>query len=173
MNASHILSLHPAHRHDSLHEGVRLGFIVASTTWVWLALVDAASGRPFQTFATLGGIVLFTVVHYLLNTVWSDSPFCNPQRGTHTQSGLWPDIRCDHARSCDGADNERARAHSAWFGCLAGNLWRESHWNRYRIQARGAHASAREVFAQRGRRSLKQRARPAWVNRSGRGAAHE
>ena len=56
--------------HDSLREGTTLGIIVTTSIWVWLALVDAAAGQPFQTFAALGGITVFTVVHYLLNIVY-------------------------------------------------------------------------------------------------------
>ena len=56
--------------HDSLREGTTLGIIVATSIWVWLVVVDAIAGHPFQTFATLGGIAAFTVVHYLLNIVY-------------------------------------------------------------------------------------------------------
>ena len=56
--------------HDSLREGTTLGIIVATTIWVWLVVVDAIAGQPFQTFAALGGITVFTVVHYLLNIVY-------------------------------------------------------------------------------------------------------
>jgi hypothetical protein len=63
-----ILSL--AGDHDSLREGATLGIIVATGIWVWLVVVDAVAGHPFQTFATLGGITIFTGVHYLLNIVY-------------------------------------------------------------------------------------------------------
>src|SRR5687768_13551793 len=56
--------------HDSLREGTALGIIVATCIWVWLIVVDAVAGHPFQTFATLGGITVFTAVHYLLNIVY-------------------------------------------------------------------------------------------------------
>jgi hypothetical protein len=56
--------------HNSLQEGATLGIIVATSIWVWLVVVDAVAGRPFQTFAALGGITVFTVVHYLLNIVY-------------------------------------------------------------------------------------------------------
>jgi hypothetical protein len=56
--------------HDSLREGTMLGIIVATAIWVWLVVVDAVAGRPFETFAALGGITVFTVVHYLLNIVY-------------------------------------------------------------------------------------------------------
>jgi len=58
------------HEHDSLREGAALGLIVATTTWLWLALVDAVAGKPFLTFAVFGGIIAFTVVHYLLNIAY-------------------------------------------------------------------------------------------------------
>ncbi|HZI28016.1 MAG TPA: hypothetical protein VFD64_07650 [Gemmatimonadaceae bacterium] len=59
--------------HDGLREGTRLGLLVATITWLWLALIDAVSGDPFHTAAALGGIVAFTVVHYALNVAYSVS----------------------------------------------------------------------------------------------------
>jgi hypothetical protein len=56
--------------HDSLREGTTLGIVVATAIWVWVVVVDAVAGQPFQTFAALGGITVFTVVHYLLNIVY-------------------------------------------------------------------------------------------------------
>ncbi len=53
-----------------LREGALLGVIVASATWVWLAAIDAVAGDPFQAFMMLGGIVLFTAAHFLLNVVY-------------------------------------------------------------------------------------------------------
>jgi hypothetical protein len=35
-----------------------------------VALVDLIVGEPFHTFAVLGGIVLFTVLHYALHFVY-------------------------------------------------------------------------------------------------------
>src|SRR2546422_11775376 len=57
-------------KHDSLREGARLGFIVATSIWIWLAVVDAVVGQPFRTFTVLGGIALFTAMHYLLNVAY-------------------------------------------------------------------------------------------------------
>lgn len=71
MYASHILSLEPRRGHDSLREGVRLGLILATITWLWVALVDAISGQPFHTFLALGGIAVFTVMHYLLHIAYA------------------------------------------------------------------------------------------------------
>ncbi len=57
-------------KHDSLKEGAGLGLIVASAIWLWLVIVDALAGQPFRTFTVLGGIVPFTLLHYLLNVVY-------------------------------------------------------------------------------------------------------
>jgi len=57
-------------KHDSLREGVSLGLVVATVTWMWVALVDALAGQPVRTFTLLGGIVPVTVVHYLLNVAY-------------------------------------------------------------------------------------------------------
>lgn len=56
--------------HDTLREGTTLGIVVATGIWVWLAVVDAVAGHPFETFTALGGITVFTAVHYLLNIVY-------------------------------------------------------------------------------------------------------
>jgi len=55
---------------DPLREGVRLGLIVASATWIWIAAIDAIAGSPFHAFMMLGGVVLFTAAHFLLNVVY-------------------------------------------------------------------------------------------------------
>jgi len=49
-----------------LREGLTLGFMVATSIWLWLVIVDAIAGQPFRTCHVLGGIALFTVLHYLL-----------------------------------------------------------------------------------------------------------
>ena len=54
----------------AMREGATLGVIVATSTWIWVAAVDAVAGDPFRTFTVLGGIVAFTVVHYLLNVLY-------------------------------------------------------------------------------------------------------
>lgn len=59
-----------AAEHDTLKEGTALGLIMASITWLWIALVDGVAGAPFHTFAVLGGILLFTILHYILNVVY-------------------------------------------------------------------------------------------------------
>lgn len=70
------LRLHPSvsrEDHDALREGTKLGVYVATATWLWIALVDAASGDVFRTPMMLGGIVTFTVAHFVLNLVYSVS----------------------------------------------------------------------------------------------------
>src|SRR5438093_13735561 len=57
-------------KHDSLREGARLGLVVATGSWVGLAVVDAVVGEPFRTFTVLGGVALFTAMHYLLNVAY-------------------------------------------------------------------------------------------------------
>jgi hypothetical protein len=56
--------------HQSIREGATLGLLVATTIWLWLAIVDALVGRPFQTFTVLGGVFPFTAFHYLLNVAY-------------------------------------------------------------------------------------------------------
>lgn len=54
----------------SLGEGATLGLIVATSTWLWVAVVDAVAAEPFRTFTVLGGTAAFTIVHYLLNLIY-------------------------------------------------------------------------------------------------------
>jgi hypothetical protein len=70
MTVPHILTWPTTDIHDSRREGIKLGLIVATTTWLWLAVVDAAAGQPFHTFHALGGIVAFTAVHYALSVMY-------------------------------------------------------------------------------------------------------
>ncbi len=59
-----------AQAHSSLREGVALGVIVATAIWAWLAVVDGLAGEPFRTFHVLGGVPLFTTLHYVLCLVY-------------------------------------------------------------------------------------------------------
>jgi hypothetical protein len=56
--------------HNTRNEGIRLGLIVGTITWLWVALVDVAAGRPWYTFSILGGVLVFTALHYLLNVTY-------------------------------------------------------------------------------------------------------
>lgn len=60
----------PSAVHNTRSEGIRLGLIVGTVTWLWVALVDVTTGQPWHTFSVLGGVLLFTVVHYLLNVAY-------------------------------------------------------------------------------------------------------
>jgi hypothetical protein len=62
---------HPSRQHNAWREGLVLGFLVAAIIWVWLAVVDALAGEPFRTFGLLGGIALFTVLHFALNIAYA------------------------------------------------------------------------------------------------------
>jgi hypothetical protein len=53
-----------------MREGTKVGVVVATIIWLWLAIVDALAGQPFHTFAVLGGVLSFTVLHYLLNVAY-------------------------------------------------------------------------------------------------------
>ena len=71
MNLSHSVLWRRATVHETLPEGIRLGLIVGTGTWLWVAAVDiVATGQPFHTFAALGGVLIVTVVHYLLNVAY-------------------------------------------------------------------------------------------------------
>lgn len=68
---SPLISLWPASTvHSTRNEGIRLGLIVGTVTWVWVAVIDAITGRPWHTFSMLGGVLAFTIVHYLLNVTY-------------------------------------------------------------------------------------------------------
>ena len=56
--------------HNTRREGIRLGLLLATATWLWIAIVDLAAGHPFHTFSMLGGVLIFTAVHYTLNVIY-------------------------------------------------------------------------------------------------------
>ena len=60
-----------APRHSAWREGSVLGILVATTIWVWVAGVDALAGEPLRTFRVLGGVVPFTLLHYVLNVAYA------------------------------------------------------------------------------------------------------
>lgn len=59
-----------ARDHRAINEGASLGLIIATSIWIWLAIVDALVGQPFHTFTVLGGVLRFTALHYLLNVAY-------------------------------------------------------------------------------------------------------
>ena len=58
-------------KHDTFREGATLGLIVATVTWLWVAVVDLLAGRPSYTFDAFGGVALFMAGHYLLNMLYA------------------------------------------------------------------------------------------------------
>ncbi len=58
------------YRHDTLREGAAVGLAAGVCIWFWILIVDIGAGVPFQTFDVLGGIVVFTVLHLLLNMLY-------------------------------------------------------------------------------------------------------
>ena len=52
-------------------QGLILGLITATATWLWVAAVDAINGKPFHTFDVLGGVAAFTIIHYILNIAYA------------------------------------------------------------------------------------------------------
>jgi hypothetical protein len=71
MSMTHSVLWSRATVHDTRLEGIRLGLIVGTATWLWVVAVDfVATGRPFHTFTALGGVLVVTVVHYLLNVTY-------------------------------------------------------------------------------------------------------
>ena len=57
-------------KHNAIREGIRLGLVVATSIWIWIAAVDAIAGEPFRTFQVLGGIASFTLLHYVLTVAY-------------------------------------------------------------------------------------------------------
>ena len=60
----------PSGKHDAIREGLRLGSVVATSIWIWIAAVDAIAGEPFRTFHVLGGGALFTAMLCVLNIAY-------------------------------------------------------------------------------------------------------
>ena len=60
----------PAGGHNAIREGLRLGAVLATSVWIWIAAVDVIAGEPFRTFTVLGGMASFTVMLYALNLAY-------------------------------------------------------------------------------------------------------
>jgi hypothetical protein len=68
MKVMHLVAASSAH--ETRREGMILGLVMATVTWLFVALVDAMAGTPFHTFGVLGGVAAFTVVHIMLNVAY-------------------------------------------------------------------------------------------------------
>lgn len=53
-------------RRPPRHAGLRIGLLLATVTWCWIAAIDVILGEPLRTASVLGGIATFTVVHLVL-----------------------------------------------------------------------------------------------------------
>jgi hypothetical protein len=53
-----------------MREGALLGLTSAAGIWLWIAAIDVIAGEPFRVFDVLGGVVVFTVLHVLLNVIY-------------------------------------------------------------------------------------------------------
>ena len=71
---------------NPFREGVLLGLIVATSTWIWIAAVDAIAGDPFHAFSVLGGLILFTTMHFMLNVAYGVVIVSAVHGATHTPS---------------------------------------------------------------------------------------
>ena len=74
-------------QHNTIREGIRLGLVVATSIWIWIATVDAIAGEPFRTFQVLGGMASFTLMHYVLNVAYG-TVIVAGIHGTMRQPGL-------------------------------------------------------------------------------------
>jgi hypothetical protein len=59
-----------AGRHNAIREGLRLGVVLATSLWIWIATIDLMAGEPFRTFTVLGGMASFTAMLYALNLAY-------------------------------------------------------------------------------------------------------
>ena len=55
----------------TLREGTSLGLVVATSTWLWVILVDAIAGRPFHSLTVLGDPGIVTAIHFGLNVLYA------------------------------------------------------------------------------------------------------
>ena len=113
--------------HNTRDEGVRLGLIVGTTTWLWVALVDAVAGTPWRTFTVLGGLFVFTVIHYLLNIVYGTVLLATVHGAERTPSLIIAAVFC--GLTFEGAFVmfasiliQRSLSGIAWLGLVGGNL---------------------------------------------------
>jgi hypothetical protein len=73
-------------KHNAVREGIKLGLVIATSIWIWIAVVDALTGEPFRTFRALGGIAQFTALHYVLNVAYGVAIVAVVHRTAHEPS---------------------------------------------------------------------------------------
>src|SRR5256886_12326223 len=92
----------PRPRHPR-REGVLLGLVVATSIWLWLAVVDAIAGQPFRTFIVLGGIASLDRKSTRLNSSHSQisyAVFCLKKKTVPQQAHIQSSIASDAQRYC-------------------------------------------------------------------------
>jgi hypothetical protein len=113
--------------HNTRNEGIRLGLIVGTITWLWVALVDVAAGRPWHTFSMLGGVLFFTALHYMLNVTYSVvlvSVVHGAERAPHLVIGaLFGLVTIEGAFAMfTNILVQHSLGNIAWLGIVGGNL---------------------------------------------------
>lgn len=113
--------------HAGHREGIALGATLATATWLWVALIDAASGHPFHTFHVLGGVLVFTLFHFALNIVLGSVLVSVVHDAAHMPSAMFGLIFCGILFECAMAmfTNILAAATlgpTAWLALFGGSL---------------------------------------------------
>ncbi len=127
MTLADIMSCPPRGNHATVREGVRLGLIIATVIWLWIALVDLVVGHPFHTFGALGGIVGFTIVHFILCTVYGIVLMAVVHGTEDAPSAIFGLIFCSIIfegafAMLTGVLATITLGNSAWMALLGGNL---------------------------------------------------
>lgn len=128
MNPSDIQSPRLAATRRGRREGITLGLTLATATWLWVAAVDALTGRPFHTFHVLGGILLFTLFHYALNIILGSVLVAVARDAEHTPSAMFGLIFCGILFECgmgmftNVVSNAANLGPSAWAALFGGSL---------------------------------------------------
>jgi hypothetical protein len=117
--------------HNTRKEGIRLGLIVGTVAWLWVALIDVVAGRPWRTFTMLGGILVFTAVHYLLNLVYGTAVLSAVHGAEHAPSlviaAVFGGVTFEGAVIMFATILiQQSHGNVAWLGIVGGNLG-ESH----------------------------------------------
>lgn len=128
MNASQLQSPSAAAPRRSRREGITLGLTLATATWLWVAAIDALTGRPFHTFDAFGGVLLFTLFHYILNIILGSVLVSVVRDAEHTPSAMFGLIFCGILFECgmgmftNVVSTAANLGDSAWVALFGGSL---------------------------------------------------
>jgi hypothetical protein len=100
---------------------------LATATWLWVALIDAVSGHPFHTFHVLGGVLVFTLLHFALNIILASVLVSVVHDAARVPSAMFGLIFCGILFECGMAmfTNILAAAAlgpTAWIALFGGSL---------------------------------------------------